>query len=116
MSVADSTTAFEDQADDSSHTSNSDIVKKLSEAMEENRSTEDHASVTSGERNVGYTTNPPNKVRETHDSVLDRERNVGKTTDPPFATCVGEDSDLFGGYTPKDTLGGGKMSTSKGAL
>ena len=139
MSVADSTTTLVDQLDDPNHIP--DIVKKLSEAMEENRSTEDHASATSGERNVGYTTNPPNKVRdthdsayasgdgnvgyttnppnevrETHDSISDRERNVGKTTDPPPATCVGEDSDLFGGYTPKDTLGGGKMSTSKGTL
>ena len=114
MSVADSTTALVDQADDCSHTSSSDIAKKLSEAMEESRRTEDHASVISGEGNVGYTADPPKKVRETHTNVLDRERNVGKTADPPFATCVEEDSDLFGGYTPKDTLGGGLMPVSRG--
>ena len=108
MSVADSTTALVDQADDCSHTFNSDIAQKLGEAMEENTRTEDHASVISGERNVGYTANPPNKDRETHASDLDRERNVGKTADPPFVTCVGDDRDLFGGYTLKDTLGGGE--------
>ena len=108
MSVADSTTALVDQADDCSHTFNSDIAQKLGEAMEENTSTEDHASVISGERNVGYTANPPIKAHETHASDLSRERNVGKTANPPIATCVGDDRDLFGGYTLKDTLGGGE--------
>ena len=98
MSVADSTTTLVGQADD--------ITQKLSEAMEENKKTEDQASVFSGERNVGYTTNPSNKVRDTPVNVLDREGIVGKTADPPFASPAEEDSDLFGGYTPKDTLGG----------
>ena len=99
MSVADSTTTLVGQADD--------ITQKLSEAMEENKKTEDQASVFSGERNVGYTTNPSNKVRDTPVNVLDREGIVGKTADPPFASHAEEDSDLFGGYPPKDTLGGG---------
>ena len=99
MSAADSTTTLAGLADD--------ITQKLSEAMEENKETEDQASVLSGERNVGYTTNPPNKTRDTLDNVLDKEGTVGKTADPPFAPHAEEDSDLFGGYTPKDSLGGG---------
>ena len=99
MSAADSTTALAGLADD--------ITQKLSEAMEDNKKIEDQTSVLSGERNVGYTTNPPKKNRDILDIASDKEGTVGYTADPPFAPHAEEDSDLFGGYTPEDTLGGG---------
>ena len=106
MSAADSTTTSVGQVDD--------ITQKLSEAMEENKKTEDQASVFSGERDVGYTTNPPNKTRDTLDSVLKKEGTVGHTADPPLVSHAEDDSDLFGGYTPEDTLGGGRFLVSRG--
>ena len=85
MSEADSTSAPLNQVDDEySFTFSSEIAQKLGEAMKENATTESQAS------------------------DLGMERNVGKTANPPIATCVGDDRDLFGGYTLKDTLGGGE--------
>ena len=101
MSAADSTTTLASLADD--------ITQKLSEAMNENEKTEDQTSVLSGERNVGYTTNPPKKTRDISDKTSDKEGTVGYTAGPPFTPHAEEDSDLFGGYTPEDTLGGGNF-------
>ena len=106
MSVADSTTTLVGQVDD--------VTQKLSEAMEENKKIEDQANVLSGERNVGYTTNPPKKTRDILEKTSDKEGTVGYTTSPPFTPLTEEDSDLFGGYTPEDTLGGGKFLVSRG--
>ena len=100
MSVADSTTAMVGQVDD--------VTQKLSEAMNE-----DEQSVPSGKRNVGYTTNPPKKTRDILEKTSDKEGTVGYTTSPPFTPLTEEDSDLFGGYTPEDTLGG-KFLVSRG--
>ena len=64
MSAADSTTTLASLADD--------ITQKLSEAMNKNEKTEDQTSVLSGERNVGYTTNPPKKTRDILDKTSDK--------------------------------------------
>ena len=99
MSAADSTTALAGLADD--------ITQKITEAMEDDKKIEDHTSVLSGEGNVGYTTNPPKKNRDILYSASDKEGTVGYTADPPLVSHAEDDSDLFGGYTPEDTLGGG---------
>ena len=98
MSAADSTTALAGQADD--------ITQKITEAMEDDKKIEDHTSVLSGEGNVGHTTNPPKKNRDILYSASDKEGTVGHTADPPLVSLVDADSDLFGGHTPEDTLGG----------
>ena len=98
MSAADSTTAVAGQADD--------VTQKIAEAMKEEKKIEDHTSVLSGEGKVGHTTNPPKKIRDIPFNASDKERTVGHTAGPPLASLVDVDSDLFGGHTPEDTLGG----------
>ena len=99
MSAADSTTVIVDQANG--------ITQKLAEAMKEEKKTEDHTNVLNGEGKVGHTTNPPKKIRDIPYNASDKERTVGHTAGPPLITLVDVDSDLFGGHTPEDTLGGG---------
>ena len=99
MSAADSTTAAAGQADD--------VTQKLTEAMKEDKIPEDHTSALSGVGKVGHTTNPPKKIRDIPSNASDKERTVGHTADPPLASFLDIDSDLFGGHTPEDTLGGG---------
>ena len=95
MSAADSTTAVTSLEDD--------ITRKLKEAMKECEKTEDQTNVHSGERNVGYTTNPSKKTCDISD-IIDKAPNkvgtVGYTADPPLTPSAEEDSDLFGGHTP----------------